>query len=158
MVVLLMLASIVMFIGLIHRVGTLQVNRMLIFTGNQGREIIAGLYPPIDFPATSSADEADRLSCTQTVLHHPRVVQAVHVTHLVRLGSETHSVIEILAAVGDSVLDSTPILGVLGGTDDFDRSVVGWNRTRGRRHLRTGSQIRDTLAGGYCHQGAVARH
>jgi uncharacterized membrane protein len=118
MVVLLMLASIVMFINLIQRVGTLQVNRMLIFTGNQGREIIASLYPPIPVPASSGLDEIEPLPCTQTVLHHgdPQVVQAVDITYLVQLAGETGSVIEILAAVGDSVFDSTPILRVLGGS------------------------------------------
>ena len=116
MVVVLMLASIVMFISLVHRIGTLQVNRMLIFTGNQGREIIASLYPPIEVPATSSPNEIDPLPCTQTVLHHgdPQVVQAVDITALVQLASEAGSVIEIVVAVGDGVFDSTPILRVLG--------------------------------------------
>jgi uncharacterized membrane protein len=50
MVGVLLLASIAMFISLIHRIGMLQINRMLIFTCDQGREIIADLYPPIKFP------------------------------------------------------------------------------------------------------------
>lgn len=117
-VVVLLFASLVMFIGLIHRVGMLQVNRMLIFTGTRGREIIANLYPPIDVPATSASDEMDRSRCTQTVLHHgdPQVLQAVNVAILVQHASPAGSVIEILAAVGDSVLDSTPILRVFGGS------------------------------------------
>ena len=118
MVVLLMLGSIIMFISLIHRVGTLQVNRMLIFTGNQGRQIIASLYPPIEDPTISGPDEVDQLSCTQTVLHQgdPQFVQAVDVATLVKLARQSGSLIEIMAAVGDSVLDSTPILRVLGGS------------------------------------------
>jgi uncharacterized membrane protein len=118
MVVLLMLASIVMFISLIHRVGTLQVNRMLIFTGDQGRAIIASLYPPIEVPATAGPNEIDQMPCTQTVLHHgdPQFVQALDVGTLVELARQSDSVIEILAAVGDSVLDSTPMLRVLGAS------------------------------------------
>jgi uncharacterized membrane protein len=118
MVVLLMLGSIIMFISLIHRVGTLQVNRMLIFTGNQGRQIIASLYPPIEVPTISGPDEVDQLSCTQTVLHQgdPQFVQAVDVATLVKLARQSGSLIEIMAAVGDSVLDSTPILRVFGGS------------------------------------------
>jgi uncharacterized membrane protein len=118
MVVLLMLASIVMFISLIHRVGTLQVNRMLIFTGDRGRTIIAGLYPPIEVPATSGPNEIDQMPCTQTVFHRgdPQFVQAVDVAALVELAKQSDSLIEILAAVGDSVLESTPILRVLGGS------------------------------------------
>jgi uncharacterized membrane protein len=118
MVVVLMLASIVMFISLIQRVGTLQVNRMLIFTGNQGREIIEGLYPPIEAPAAPGPDEIGLLPCTQTVLHKgdPHVVQAVNVIALVELARQSDSVIEILAAVGDTVFDSTPILRILDGS------------------------------------------
>src|SRR5215470_11443989 len=116
-VVFLLLASIAMFISLIHRIGMLQVNRMLIFTGDQGRKIIAGLYPPIEIPAALSGGEADRIPITQTVLHHgkPRVLQAVDLHSLLQLAVHSSSVIEIVAAIGDTLLDSTPILRVLGG-------------------------------------------
>src|SRR5689334_7941273 len=43
-VVVLLLASVAMFIALIQRVGLLQINRMLLFTGNQGRKVIDQLY------------------------------------------------------------------------------------------------------------------
>jgi uncharacterized membrane protein len=130
-VVLLLFASIAMFISLIHRIGMLQVNRMLIFTGAQGREIIAGLYPPIELPAASSPDEPTRLPPTQTLLHQgkPEVVQAVNLPVLVGLASHTGSLIEMVAAVGDTVLDSTPVLRVLGGnqsipTEDLLGAIV----------------------------------
>jgi uncharacterized membrane protein len=45
LVVALLLASVGMFISLIERVGLLQVNRMLIFTGDQGRKVITRMYP-----------------------------------------------------------------------------------------------------------------
>jgi uncharacterized membrane protein len=41
----LLAASMAMFIALIERIGSLQVNRMLIFTGDQGRQAIEELYP-----------------------------------------------------------------------------------------------------------------
>jgi len=115
----LLLASIAMFISLIHRIGMLQVNRMLIFTGNQGREIIASLYPPIETRTTLSGPETGEMPITQTILHHgkPRVVQSVDVPALVHLANRTGSVIEIVAAVGDNVFDSTPILQVLGDNE-----------------------------------------
>jgi len=113
----LLLASLAIFIGLIHRIGLLQINRMLIFTGDRGREIIADLYPPIEIPADLSLDEIGRTSCAQNILHHgkPRIVQAVNLRELVRLAKQADSIIEVVAAVGDSVLDSTPILRILGG-------------------------------------------
>lgn len=116
MVVVLLLASTAMFISLIHRIGMLQVNRMLIFTGDQGREVIASLYPPIETPAAFTLGEIDRKPCTRTVLRRgkARVVQAVDAPALVQLAGRTGSIIEIVAAVGDTVLDATPILRVFG--------------------------------------------
>jgi len=136
-VALLLLASVAMLITLIHQIGRLQVNRMLIFTGDRGREIIVNLYSSIEVPADSSAHEMDRLLPTQTLLHHgqPLVLQTVDFRMLVQLASHTGSVIEMLAAVGDSIFDSTPILRVLGGnqplsTDDLlDAIELGGERT-----------------------------
>jgi uncharacterized membrane protein len=136
-VAVLLFASIAMIITLIHRIGMLQVNRMLIFTGDQGREIIANLYPPIETPSALSFGEIDRRGCTQTILHHgkPAVLQAIDVSILLQLASRSNSVIEVVAAVGDSVLDSTPILRVLGGNrplrtaDLLDAIELGSERT-----------------------------
>jgi uncharacterized membrane protein len=58
LVLALLLASIAMFIALIERSGLLQVNRMLIFTGDQGRKAIAELYPA-GTPAAPAAESAD---------------------------------------------------------------------------------------------------
>ena len=49
-VIVLLIVSVIMFILLIQRVGMLQVNRMLIFTAAQGREIIENLYPSLETP------------------------------------------------------------------------------------------------------------
>src|SRR5262249_39482916 len=112
----LLLASMAMFISLIHRIGLLQINRMLIFTGDQGRKIIATLYPPIETRISLSVPETDQMPSTQTIFHHgtPRLVQSVDVPALMDLATRTGSIIEILAAVGDCVFHSTPILRVLG--------------------------------------------
>src|SRR5262245_52836536 len=50
LVIALLLASMGMFISLIERIGTLQVNRMLTFIGDQGRKAIAPLYPALESP------------------------------------------------------------------------------------------------------------
>src|SRR6185295_17178414 len=55
-VVFLLLASVGMFISLIQRIGLLQVNRMLIFTGDQGRRVITTMYPSVATPATTVAE------------------------------------------------------------------------------------------------------
>jgi uncharacterized membrane protein len=116
-VVALLLASMAMFISLIHRIGMLQINRMLVFTGDQGRKIVAILYPPIETLISLSGRETDQTPSSQTILHHgkPQFVQSVNVEALMELASRNGSVIEVLAAVGDCVFNSTPIMRVLGG-------------------------------------------
>lgn len=117
LVTILLVVSIFMFISLIQRVGMLQINRMLIFTGNQGREIIENLYPPIETPATSSSADISQAPCLQTLVHHghPQIVQSVDIPALMQLASRAECVIEMLAAVGDAVFDSIAILRVWGG-------------------------------------------
>jgi len=112
----LLIISIIMFVGLMHRVGKLQVTRMLIFTGDQGRQVIEGLYPPIDMaPATGSIESLDS-PCTQTLYHHgnPSKIQTIDIPALVGIASSAGCIIEMAAAVGDSVLDSTMILRIFG--------------------------------------------
>lgn len=113
----LLLVSIIMFISLIQRVGMLQVNRMLIFTGDQGRKVIENLYPPIAVSATSAPATCEMPS-VQNLLHHgsPRNVQAVDVAVLLQIASQSGCVIEMAAAIGDAVFDSSTILRILGGS------------------------------------------
>jgi len=117
MVVTLLLASVGMFIGLIQRIGLLQVNRMLIFTGDQGRKVITTLYPrskPAD--AATQSDDFRSLPRTQTLLHHgrPRSIQALDITALVHLAKVSGGVIEMRASVGDTVVELTPLLYLYG--------------------------------------------
>lgn len=122
----LLIVSIVMFISLIHRVSMLQVTRMLIFTGNQGREVIEQLYPPLDTPASPSSAEICQAPCVQTVFHHghPLIVQKVDISALMRIACEASCVIDMAATVGDAVLESTPILRVLGGTGPIPEEAL----------------------------------
>ena len=43
----LLLASVAMFISLVQRISALQVNRVLMFTGSQGRKAITSTYPSV---------------------------------------------------------------------------------------------------------------
>jgi len=65
----LLLASVAMFIGLIQRIGLLQINRMLNFTGDQGRKVIEAVYPRLDSPVAASAppEQFRSLPLTQTL-------------------------------------------------------------------------------------------
>ena len=116
LVTVLLIVSVIMFIFLIQRVGMLQVNRMLIFTADQGREIIENLYPPLDTPPSQSSAKIAKSPCIQTLLHRgqPRILQEVDTHALVDLATKNGCVIELAASVGDATLEATPILRVFG--------------------------------------------
>ena len=132
-VAVLLLASVGMFIALIQRIGVLQINRMLVFTGDQGRKVITTVYPPLNSGvAVIGPEEFQALPRAQTLVHDgaPRSIQAVDVAALVNLAKESGGIIEVLAAVGDTVLQSTPLLYVLGA-----------RRTIDERKLRNGIEL-----------------
>ncbi len=119
----LLLASVGMFIALIQRIGLLQINRILVFTGDQGRQVIASVYPPLN-PGTSIIvpGEFKELPRAQTVVHDgaPRSLQVINTAFLVDLAQEYGAVIQVLAAVGDTVFQSMPLLHVLGARTSID--------------------------------------
>jgi uncharacterized membrane protein len=116
-VVALLLASVGMFVGLINRIGMLQINRMLIFTGDQGRDVIETLYKPLGpSPVAKQADDYARSFPAQTLLHHghPLSLEAVQVEKLVELATSSGGRIDVVAAVGDTLLEGMPLLHVFG--------------------------------------------
>ena len=123
---LLLIISVMMFIGLIQRVGMLQVTRMLTFTGNQGRGVIENLYPPIDTPPSPGLTELPQSQCLQTLHHHghPRIVQAAKIPMLVDIASKSGCTIELMVTVGDTVLDSIPILRVYGAASPLPEEAL----------------------------------
>lgn len=113
----LLLASVAMFIGLIRRIGLLQVNQMLIFTGDQGREVITKLYPPLQNRAPlTDRDDFRARPCTQTLVHsgRPCAVQNIDVHRLVDLARSADAVIEMAVSVGDTIVESMQLLQVFG--------------------------------------------
>jgi uncharacterized membrane protein len=119
----LLLASVVMFISLIQRIRLLQVNRMLIFTADQGRRVITTMYPSVKSLTTATESyDFHVLPRTQTLIHHgrPRSVQAVDIAALVNLAKVSGGVIEMIAAVGDTVVELTPFLQVFGAERPID--------------------------------------
>jgi uncharacterized membrane protein len=123
----LLLASMGLFVALIERIGLLQVGRMLIFTGNQGRKAIDDLYPVTVSDATSPAVKVPPgLSLTQTVTHagRPQVIQAIQIDGLVELAAASGAIIEVMPAVGDTVMETVPLLRVHGARRALDESAL----------------------------------
>ena len=112
-VLLLLIASIAAFIALVKRVAVLQVNRLLTFIGDRGRAVIAAMS------TDSRTDGSDRSvlppgAPTELVRHsgRPRTVQAIDTRTLLRLACAANARIDVVAAVGDTVIESTPLLCV----------------------------------------------
>ncbi len=113
----LLIGSVGVFIALIHRISLLQINRMLIFTGDQGRKAISVIYPPLSgAPAVTAPDDIRALPRTQTLVHlgGPRSIQAIDVRVFVDLAKAAAGTIQLVASVGDTVVQSTPLLHVFG--------------------------------------------
>lgn len=116
-VVALLLASVGMFIALIQRVGLLQINRMLLFTAQQGRKVIENLYGE---PGPSSGKlpvlRNTKARPTQVLLHRgrPQSLQAIDLKTLVQLARQDDACIEVVVAVGDTVLEGMPLLHLFG--------------------------------------------
>jgi uncharacterized membrane protein len=123
----LLLASTAMFIALIRRISLLRVNSMLIFTGNQGRKVIAETYPASGPSiAASEVDAVRSMTRTQTLRHRgqPYSLQAIDVASLVGVARSSGGIIEMLVAVGDTVVEMTPLLRILGATQAADEQQL----------------------------------
>jgi uncharacterized membrane protein len=128
MVLILLLASMGMFIALIERIGLLQINRMLLFIGARGRKSIDDLYCADHSAKANSEAAADyrEKKVTQTLTHKgaPKVVQAVEMVALMDLATQADAVIEVAAAVGSSVLEMTPLIRVYGANHQLDETIL----------------------------------
>jgi uncharacterized membrane protein len=132
-----LLASVGGFIAVIRRVAVLQVRRMLAFTGDQGRRVITALYSD----DLSSLDDELAVSGNdppaQVLVHagRPCSVQAIDAQALLHLAHAANARIDVVVAVGDTVMESTRLLRVYGtGAPIADRALratihVGPDRT-----------------------------
>ena len=152
-VVALLLTSVAVFIALIQRIGLLQINRMLAFTGEQGRKVIDSMYPPLETAsAASSLPPLPAAAITQVLVHRdrPRAIQAIDTAALVRLAKQAGAVIELTSAVGDTALDSTPLLRVFGGTGRIsERRLAQAIHTGEERTFDQDPEVRHPAAGGH---------
>jgi uncharacterized membrane protein len=127
LVISLLLASMGIFISLIKRIGTLQVNRILTVTGDQGREAITVLYPALQAhyqrPATGTVVQSRP---SQTLIHSgkPRVIQAIKAGKLLQLATTHDCLIGLEVSVGDVVTELTPVLHIFGFQQKIDEQVL----------------------------------
>ncbi len=122
-----LLASMGMFIALIERLGLLQVQRMLAFTGDQGRKVVQKTYPALDarpLPVPSEVFSAMLPTQVLTYEGKPRAVQSFDTERLVSLAARYGGVIEAVASVGDTVAKLTPVLRVFGTAKEMPEKLL----------------------------------
>jgi uncharacterized membrane protein len=125
-VVALLLASIAAFVLLLHRIALLQVNRLLTFAADRGREVIASIYQPFDPEIASASAAVPAAVPAQLVAHRgrPLVVQSIDAARLMDVAERYDAVIAIAAAVGDTLVESMPILYVARTSQPIDRDLL----------------------------------
>ena len=126
----LLLASVAMFVTLIQRIGLLQINRMLTFTGDLGRQVIEAIYPRLDTAIALAQPEAlPSLPVTQTLIHTgpPQALQALDQRALLTLGAQSGGIVEVVSAIGDTLVEGTVLLRILGGRQLVDKDA--WKKT-----------------------------
>jgi uncharacterized membrane protein len=118
-VIVMLLASVGTFIALIDRLSLLQLDRTLAFTADQGRRVIEQLYPLLEDGTTesASADELAGLVPASIVRHwgRPSAVQVLDLDALLAVASKAGAVVAAACAVGDTLVEGTPMLRVYGG-------------------------------------------
>ena len=123
----LLLASVGMFIALVERMSMLQINRMLTFTGAQGREVVEQMYPPIDAPrAVAAPGEYSDLPVKQTLCHQgsPLSIQGLDEAALEGMAVAAGGLIEVASAVGDTVVEGTVLLRVRAANQLVDERAL----------------------------------
>ncbi|MBX3024989.1 DUF2254 domain-containing protein [bacterium] len=126
-VIVLLLASVAMFIALIERISMLQIHRMLAFTGDHGRRVIEDTYPPLHAaPALAGDDERLALPVGQTLFHvgRPRALQMVNLRSLLAQAIAVEGTIVLVASVGDTLVEGTAILHVHGARRPIDEAAL----------------------------------
>ena len=126
-VIALLLASVGMFIALIQRVGLLQINRMLLFIANQGRQVIEKLYGELDLPSSKSQIFSNIKAMPRQILLHrgrPQSLQEINIEKLVHIADQHDARIAVVAAVGDTLLEGTALIHVFGGNGQIPETEL----------------------------------
>jgi uncharacterized membrane protein len=121
-VMILLVTSTYFFTLLIRGLSDLQITNTLQLIGTKGRAVILEMYSPTDAPPVERknlidfADNARRVPVTQAVRYsgEPRTIARLDTMNLARMAEQAGAVIEVVCAVGDTLLDDTLLMNVRG--------------------------------------------
>jgi uncharacterized membrane protein len=123
LVVVLVIISMILFSRLVERLNDLQISNVLHLVGDKGREIIRQMFEPRDKRAITEqrgkdgfVGETPRGPITQTLKYsgEPRTIAKYDIDALVSQAQNAGAVIEMLCAVGDTLVHDTLVLQVHG--------------------------------------------
>jgi uncharacterized membrane protein len=116
MVVLALLSvSMFVFVLLVRGLANMTVTNMLHLIGDRGREVVGRTFERLDATGTAvSGPDVVLGPVTQTIKYSggPRSIAELDTAALVRLARDADAVIELTCAVGDSLVDDTPLVRV----------------------------------------------
>ena len=143
LVILLLIASTMLFARLVQRLTSLQVTRVLQDIGKKGRKVVRETFPLLEARAaekvvllSSAAEHVQNLQVSQVVYYtgEPKAVAAFDVKTLTGLATKADAVIVIDCAVGDTVGDESLLLRVQGGRETIPeanlRRAIRFERER----------------------------
>ena len=124
LVILLLIVSVMVLGLLVQHLTLIQVQGVLRFIGNKGRQVIAEVYPPMT-PSEAEQEKDQNIStavpsnfpATQTIVYsgEPTAIAAYDVHRLAGLARKADGLIVMPFAVGDTVIDGECLLTLLGG-------------------------------------------
>ena len=131
----LLLASVGMFVGLVHSLNRLQINNVLAFTGDFARRVIDVMYPPLGFNNSTAGSALSSTTETKVIIYHgpPRAIQSVDIEALFKLAARNDALFEMISGVGDTLVEGTAMLRVHGGANEIDEHTL-------RKPFRLGAQ------------------
>jgi uncharacterized membrane protein len=119
LVAVLLVVSVMLFARLIQRVVDLQITNVLNTIGSRGRKVIRDMFSrPIGSPATGSSQPSHdkvQFGPVAQVLRYsgePRTIASFNIASLSKQASHAGAVIVLACAVGDTLVENTPILRV----------------------------------------------
>jgi uncharacterized membrane protein len=120
-VAILLIVSMLLFAVLVQRLTDLQITSVLRLIGDKGRDVIRDGFRRLDKRPPSERHPAPELDgglgpTTQIVTYsgQPQTIASLDIDALVQLGSKHGAVIEMVAAVGDTLVESGVVLRVRG--------------------------------------------
>jgi uncharacterized membrane protein len=124
LVAIMLIISMVLFTRLVQRLTNLQITSVLHLIGDKGREVIREMFARLDKqpaavgkPDIEPAGTARLGPTTQTLAYSgaPRTITRLDTAALVEQGRQNGAVIEMVSAVGDTLVDGSVVLRIHGG-------------------------------------------